>query len=241
LNAIDQRMQGELEGALAEARQQGVGALVLTGAGRGFCSGADVSQMRSAQEPGCGPAMEPLDRLRRPTGWLTLLLHSFEKPLIAAVNGVAAGAGLSLALACDIRIAAESARFSAIFVKRALMPDYGCTWLLPRAVGLSRALEMMYSARMVDARQAERIGLVSRVVPDGHLLAEAKALAGEIAQGPPIALELTRRATYRGLGLSLEESIAQEVYGNSICAATEDHREGVRAFLEKREPVFKGR
>lgn len=243
LNAITPEMQSDLERALTELRAQEVRVVVLTGRGRGFCSGADVSGMAAARgEAVSSLAGGPATRLRRPLGWPAALIYRFGRPTIAAVNGVAAGAGLSLALACDIRIAAESARFSAIFVRRGLMPDYGCTWLLPRIIGPSRAYEMMYSGRMVSSQEAEGWGLVSKVVPDDRLLEEAKTLAAELAKGPPIAHEAIKQAVQRGLETPrLEEHLAFEAYGQSIMSQTEDHLEGVRAFLEKREPQFKGR
>ncbi|MCS7207154.1 MAG: enoyl-CoA hydratase-related protein [Dehalococcoidia bacterium] len=243
LNAITPEMQTELEQALMELRAQEVRALIVTGRGRGFCSGADVSGLAGARGEGASAlAGGPAGRLRRPLGWPTGLLFRFGRPTIAAVNGVAAGAGLSLALACDIRLAAESARFSAIFVRRGLMPDYGCTWLLPRLIGPSRAYDMMYTGRMVSAQEAERWGLVSKVVPDDRLLEEAKALASELAKGPPLALEAIKAAVQRSLETPrLEEHLLVEAYGQSVLMQTEDHQEGVRAFLEKREAQFKGR
>lgn len=243
LNAITPEMQAELEHALADLRAHEVRVVIFTGRGRGFCSGADVSAMAAARgEAVSSLAGGPANRLRRPLGWPTALIYRFPRPTIAAINGVAAGAGLSLALACDIRIAAESARFSAIFVRRGLMPDYGCTWLLPRIIGPSRAYEMMYSGRMVLAPEAERWGLVSKVVPDDRLLEEAKALAAELAKGPPLAHEAIKQAVQRGLeSPRLEEHLPFEAYGQSIMSQTEDHQEGVRAFWEKREPQFKGR
>lgn len=243
LNAITPEMQAELEQALADLRSQEVRALILTGRGRGFCSGADVSGMAAARgEAVSSLAGGPAYRLRRPLGWPTGVVYRFGRPTIAAINGVAAGAGLSLALACDIRIAAESARFSAIFVRRGLMPDYGCTWLLPRIIGPSRAYEMMYTGRMVSSQEAERWGLVSKVVPNDRLLEEAKALATELAQGPPLSHEAIKQAVQKGLETPrLEDHLFFEAYGQGIMSQTEDHQEGVRAFLEKREPQFKGR
>ncbi|GBD10897.1 1,2-epoxyphenylacetyl-CoA isomerase [bacterium HR23] len=243
LNAITPEMQGELEQVLEEMRAQGVRALILTGRGRGFCSGADVSGMAAVRgEAVSSLAGGPAVRLRRPLGWPTTLLFRFPRPTIAAVNGVAAGAGLSLALACDIRLAGESARFSAIFVRRGLMPDYGCTWLLPRVIGPSRAYEMMYTGRMVSAHEAEHWGLVSKVVPDDRLLDEAKALAQELAKGPPLSHEAIKMGVQRGIETPrLEEHLLFEAYGQGILSQTEDHKEGVQAFLEKREPQFQGR
>ena len=157
------------------------------------------------------------------------------------MNGVAAGAGLSLALGCDIRIAADSARFSAIFVRRGLVADYGCTYLLPRAVGMACALEMMYTGDIIDAREALNMGLVSRVVPGGDLMSVAQDLAQRIAQEPPITIELIKKVSYRGLENTLENQMLLEGEAGGIARNTEDYQEGVRSFLEGREPVFKGR
>jgi len=244
LNAITAEMQKEMEMALADLQAQGVRALILTGRGRGFCSGADVSGLMAARGETVFSSLAggPAQRLRRPLGSLAALLYRFPRPTIAAVNGVAAGAGLSLALACDIRLAAESARFSAIFVRRGVMPDYGCTWLLPRIIGPARAYEMMYTGRMVSAAEAERWGLVNRVVPDDRLLDEAKAMAAELAKGASLAHEALKYAAQRAMeGRPLEENLLYEAYGQETLSQTEDYQEGMRSFQEKREPLFKGR
>lgn len=243
LNAITREMNVDLEHALEELKNDGVRALIFTGAGRGFCSGADVGGMAASQagQQGERPPGEALDRLRKPLGYTAVLLNSFPRPTIAAVNGVAVGAGLSFALACDIRIAAQSARFSAIFVRRALVADYGCTYFLPKVVGISKALEMMYTGDILSAQEAERIGLVSKVVPDDQLLASAKELATRLASGPSIAHEIVKRITYKGLSSTLEEQIIREAQGSSVVQLTEDRLEGVRSFMEKRDPVFKGK
>ncbi|MBI4311229.1 MAG: enoyl-CoA hydratase/isomerase family protein [Chloroflexi bacterium] len=242
LNAINRRMQDELEEALDAALEQHARALVLTGAGRGFCSGADVTNMAPARPAQDNPALSDIaQRVRKPMGWPALRLYRFPVPTIAAVNGVAAGAGLSLALACDLRIAAESARFTSVFVRRALVPDYGCTYLLPRLVGMEKALEMMYTGDILDAWEALRIGLVGRVVPDAELMAAALGLAGRLAQGPPITLELIKKTAFRGLENTLEDQMLLESQAQAIAQDTEDYREGVRSFLEKRPPRFTGR
>ncbi|MBI2170769.1 MAG: enoyl-CoA hydratase/isomerase family protein [Chloroflexi bacterium] len=242
LNAINRQMQDELEAALGQALEQGARVVVLTGAGRGFCSGADVTNMAPAQSRRGHPlAQDPVRQVRKPLGWPALRLHRFPKPTIAAVNGVAAGAGLSLAMACDLRIAGESARFSSIFVRRALAPDYGCTYLLPRLVGMEKALEMMYTGDIIDAQEALRIGLVGRVVPDSELMSTAIGLAERLAQGPPITIELIKRVAYRSLANTLEDQMLLESQAQAVAQETEDYREGVRSFLEKRPPQFKGR
>ena len=241
LNAINQETREEFVVALEEVREQQARALVVTGAGRGFCSGADVETLPGAGSSDNYSKSDVTDRFR-PTEvpWI-LRLKDFETPTIAAVNGVAAGAGFSLAMACDTRIAAESARFTASFVKRGLVPDGGCTWLLPRIAGVANAFELMYTGKIIAAEEAARMGIVSRVVPDDQVVAEATSLASEIAKGPPVALEFIKRITYTGLSATLEQACQYEVYSNGICHDTEDHREGVRAFLEKRDPVSRDR
>ncbi len=213
--------------------------LVVTGSGRGFCSGTDLA----AAAAGAGeapPEVSRSERLRsRYLGAAALL--ACPKPSIAAVNGVAAGGGLSLCLACDVRIASQEARFSAIWSRRALVPDFGCSYLLPRIVGMSKALELMYTGQMIDAQEALAIGLVGQVVAAEELLPTAMALAERIAKGPPIAIELAKRLAYRGWRQEIESQSEYEEYLQRLCIESEDAQEGVRSFLEKREPVFRGR
>lgn len=214
--------------------------LIITGAGRAFCSGADVRGLAGQTEIRSGEAGR-----RGIMGPLSLpiwKLSNLEKPVIAAVNGVAAGAGFGLAMACDIRIASENARFSSIFVRRGLPVEWGLSHFLPRAVGLAKALEIMWTGDMIDAREAERLGIVSKVVPHDNLMKETRALATKIAKGPPIAIELIKRTVYAGLqSNNLVAQLGYETYAAGVCARTEDFQEGVKAFLEKREAVFKGR
>jgi 2-(1,2-epoxy-1,2-dihydrophenyl)acetyl-CoA isomerase len=213
--------------------------LVVTGSGRGFCSGTDLVAAAAAggKAPSGGCRSERLcSRFLA-----TAAIIACAKPSIAAVNGVAAGGGLSLCLACDIRIASQEARFSAIWSRRALVPDFGCSYLLPRIVGMSKALELMYTGEMIDAQEALSIGLVRQVVAADELMPTATALAGRIAKGPPIAIELAKRLAYRGWRQELEAQVEYEEYLQRLCIESEDAEEGVRSFLEKREPVFKGR
>ncbi len=240
LNAISDAIRNELPKAIEEVRgDDEVRVLVVTGAGRGFCSGADVTVQAARL------ASEKVGESRRsllaPVGWFGVPLAELEKPTIAAVNGVAAGAGLSIALLCDIRIAAQSARFTAVWVERGLIADVGATYFLPQILGVGKALELMYTGDIIDAREAERIGLVSRVVPDGDLMKVTKELATKIAKGPPIAIELMKRAVYRDILSGLRAKLDFESYAQNICRQSEDHKEGVASFLEKREAHFKGR
>ena len=238
LNSLNLTLTEELASAIEAMRTDGVRALVLTGAGRGFCSGADL-----AAGPGEGhPGGNDLLRTKGlPLGYHSLLLQEFPRPTIAAVNGAAVGAGFSLALACDIRIAAQSAKFSAIFARRALTPDYGCTQTLPSIVGISMALELMYTGDIIDAREADRIGLVSRVVPDDELAGTAMELARKLASGPSVIQGLTKKLAYSSARRTLEEQLWMESQSNLVSGTTDDRAEGILAFRERREPRFTGR
>jgi 2-(1,2-epoxy-1,2-dihydrophenyl)acetyl-CoA isomerase len=210
---------------------------IITGAGRGFCSGADVV----TQAVGNMAGADVREQFIEPIGSFIQGIYNFEKPLIAAVNGVAVGAGLSIALAADIRIAAASARFITAWVDRGLLPDAGGSFFLPRTVGLSWAAEMTFASEPIDAATAERIGLVSRVVPDGQALATAKALAAKIAEKPPIALIHAKRNLRLGMQAPLEQQLLFESAGYKAVGQTEDFLEAVASFREKRKPSYKGR
>lgn len=217
--------------------------LIITGAGRAFCSGADLTAPVSgtdSTQPDIGrrARLEPFASF----GWLIRQIDGFAKPVIGAVNGAAVGAGLAVALACDIRIASEDARFSCIFVRRGLVADCGTTFYLPRVVGIDKALELMWTGDIIDAKEAERIGLVSRVVAADDLIKVAKEFALRLACGPSVSIELMKRLTYEGLRAnSLASQLAHEDFAQDVCRQTEDAKEGVRSFLEKREPHFQGR
>jgi enoyl-CoA hydratase/carnithine racemase len=233
-NAIDATMWDELMAVFREvAESSSDRVLVLTGSSGAFCAGADLT-------PGAGERRHQLDLMHH-YGWVGLALHEIPKPTIAKINGVAVGAGLNLALGCDLIVAGESARFSEIFVRRGLALDLGGSWLLPRLVGMHKAKELALLGEMLDAKEAERIGIVNRVVPDAELDAFVDAWAGRLAAGPPIALQLTKRMLTMGLGVSLSEALHQEAMAQSVTGASEDTREAMRAFFEKREPAFKGR
>lgn len=237
LNALNNQMRADLLAAFNYLRDDAdVRALVLTGAGRAFCAGADVKLMAEAH---LGP-VQVHDRMRMLHRWLTALA-TMEKPTIAAVNGAAAGAGANLALACDLIVAAENARFVQAFVRVGLVPDAGGTFFLPRRVGLAKAKELMFTGEAIDAREAERIGLINRVVPADHLLDEALGWAERLAQGPTRAIGMAKELLNRSYNLSLDEVLALEGYAQAVAYATEDHREGVQAFTEKRPPRFQGR
>jgi 2-(1,2-epoxy-1,2-dihydrophenyl)acetyl-CoA isomerase len=240
LNAMTGVMSDELMDALAEIEKDpGLRAVLLTGAGRGFCAGQDLTEFDDAYRKGERPDIE--DHLARTYHRLIPAMTGLPKPIVCAVNGVSAGAGVSLALASDIRIAGGSARFTQAFVKIGLIPDSGGTYLLPRAVGYAKALELSLTGDMIDAGTAREIGLVSLVVPDDELASEARELAGRLAAMPTAALGETKRLLQASLAPALEEVLEREATAQARMGQTADHLEGVTAFGEKREPKFTGR
>ena len=235
LNALSSDMAAELHATLdSVASDSSVRAVILTGAGRGFCSGADVIELLAADT-----GTEDVQPGFRITD-LSARIRSMPQPVIAAVNGVAAGAGLAIALACDVRIASQEASFSSIFVKRSLVPDAGASYLLPRLVGQSAAMEMALTGNVYDAQWALEKGLLSRVVPADRLMQESSTLAGSIADNPPLAVRATRSILYDGDDDALAAAMRRESEANALLSATHDAREAVLAFLEKRPPVYRG-
>jgi 2-(1,2-epoxy-1,2-dihydrophenyl)acetyl-CoA isomerase len=235
LNALTADMLRELRDAFQQAGQdETVRAVVLTGSGRGFCAGQDLAM-------GGDPNRDYGDIIRSTYNPLIETMTRLEKPIVCAVNGVAAGAGVSLALACDLRVAADTAWFVQAFVNIGLIPDSGGTWFLPRLVGLTRAMELALLGERVSAEDAARIGLVNRVVPADQLETETMRLAERLAQLPTRAIGLIKRAHYEGLNLSLSDALELEAQLQAEAGRTEDHKEGIRAFLEKRPPQFRGR
>lgn len=235
LNAFDRAMKDELLAALKDAERDGaVRVLIITGAGRAFNAGQDLKER---QDPG---AADLITELRTRYNPLILAMRRLEKPIIAAVNGVAAGAGCSLALACDLVIASEQARFIQAFSRVGLVPDTGSTWFLPRLMGYARAAEMTFLGEPMDAATAERLGLVNRVVPADRLMEEARSLADRLAQSAPLALALTKRALNRALGVDLASQLDYEAQLQAVAGASADHAEGVAAFVAKRPPAFTG-
>ncbi|HSJ97331.1 MAG TPA: enoyl-CoA hydratase-related protein [Myxococcota bacterium] len=216
----------------------GVGCVLLTGAGTAFCAGGDTKRM--AQD-GRLPSPEERKRQLRSEHAIPLALHRLEKPTIAALPGAAAGAGFSLALACDLRIAAESAFVTTAYARLGLSGDYGGSWFLTRLVGTAKARELYFLGERVEARECERLGIVNRVVPDAALAGEAFAWARRIAAGPPIALRFMKDNLNRALVHDLARCLDLEAERMVEGAQTEDYLEAVRAFAEKRPPAFKGR
>jgi len=238
LNALTPDLLKSLLQALRDAQRSAeVRAVVLTGAGRAFCSGADLAMLR-AQGPESPPLGEDLRNLFNP---LVLKLRSLEKPVLAAVNGTAAGAGASLALACDLRLIAEDAKIHLAFMKVGLAPDTGMSWFLTRALGPAKALEHAWTSEPLSAAQALAAGLVNRVAPAGEVLARTRELAAGLAELPARAVALTKRAVHRAASAGLEDQLEYEAHLQDVLGRTEDHREGVAAFLGKRTPKFQGR
>jgi 2-(1,2-epoxy-1,2-dihydrophenyl)acetyl-CoA isomerase len=235
LNALTVPVKIALRETLeALAGDRDVRAVVLTGAGRAFCAGQDLAER---DEPDAAPLEVEVRERYNP---IVRAIRSMGQPVIAAVNGVAAGAGASLAFACDLRIAAEEARFVLAFGRIGLVPDSGATWFLPRLVGPAKATELALVGDPVDAAEALRLGLVSRVVPGDRLMTEARALAGRLADGAPLALALTKEALWRSATIGLDEALEGEAKLQGIAGASSDHAEGLAAFREKRSPRFTG-
>ncbi|MBU2548337.1 MAG: enoyl-CoA hydratase/isomerase family protein [Proteobacteria bacterium] len=240
-NALTMKTYGEVVAALEriEADPE-IRAAVITGAGTGFCSGDDVKQvMLDPQEVERRRERAKAQVRAEPTPAAAALM-SMSKPIIAAVNGPAVGWGMDLALMCDIRMASPRAKFGEIFVLRGLIPDLGGIYWLPRIVGLSKAYELLFTGEVIDAEEALKIGLVSRVVPPEALLDEALALAQRIAANPPLAVRRIKEAVRRGLDYDLQALGEYVTSSLGVLFATEDHKEGAMAFLEKRAPKFKG-
>lgn len=239
LNALSWGSWADIETVIEAVNEDdAVKSVLITGAGRGFSAGTDLTVGEGDERP--RPYTGRTGALRTPH-LCTATVYDCRKPTIAAVNGVSVGAGLSLALACDIRIASETAQFSAIFTKRGLSADTGATWFLPRMIGMERALEMLYTGRLVDAKEAERIGLVSEVVSPDKLMERANNLAHEIARGPTLAVEINKRLARESIERNLTEHIEAEQFHQEITHRSEDAKEGGLSFIEKREPVFRGR
>ena len=243
LNAIDQPDHRDLLDLCERIQSDDdVWAVIWTGAGRGFCAGADVRQARPAPDQAPSPG---LNELLDEGSWISRqgnALYAIDKPMIAAVNGVAAGAGFSLALCCDIRVGCENSRFVTVFQERNLPPEGGMSFLLPRIVGAGRALDLSLTSRPVDAEEAYRIGLLDRLVPADQLLPTARSIAEQICRLPPSAVRLTKRAVRRALETGFREATRYETQASGLARrARDDSEEAQRAFLEKRRPIFLGR
>ncbi len=237
LNAVNEALARSVRDVLAEAAaDDAIRVVVITGAGRAFCAGLDLSEPPTLPT---GSRAQRLDPYAWVGDWVNAVT-SCEKPVIAAVNGPAAGAGFGLALACDIRMVAASARLTAGYVRRGLSPDAGVSYFLPRHVGLSRASEILLSGRDVDADEAERIGLAMRVVPDAELEASVADYAARLAAGPPLAHALTKRLLVQSFDRPLHDVLREELANIKFCFGTADVQEAMAAFAAKRPPVFTG-
>jgi 2-(1,2-epoxy-1,2-dihydrophenyl)acetyl-CoA isomerase len=241
LNAMSQAMLEDLLAALPRLGDDpNVGVVVVTGAGRGFCAGGDVKAMAEGTEMP-GTTLEERAQGLRASMEVSRWLHEMPKPTIAMVRGAAAGAGLSIALACDLRVAGDSARFATAFARVGYSGDFGGSYFLTQLVGTAKARELYYTAEIVDAQQALGLGLVNRVVPDARLEAETMALAQRIAGGPRVALRYMKRNMNAAETGTLKDLLDLEAWHHTRTGMTEDHREAAQAFVDKREPTFKGR
>jgi 2-(1,2-epoxy-1,2-dihydrophenyl)acetyl-CoA isomerase len=239
LNALSPGMTGALSEALQRyGTDHEVGAIVITGAGRGWCSGGDVKTMESrGRDQTVEDRVEGLRRAHQ----LPLLMRTLPKVIIAAINGPVAGAGLGLALACDLRVAGKSARFGTAFARIGYSGDYGGSWSLTRLVGTAKARELYFLADVIDAAEAHRLGIVNKLVDDDALRDEAMALARRLADGPRVALGYMKKNLLAAETEPFQTVLDLEAEHQSRCAFTEDHKEAVAAFVEKRKPVFQGR
>lgn len=242
LNAYSEVMVHEILTALADARDDdSVRAVILTGTGRGFCSGGDIG--RDFQYPARyrGHRLESMLEMRENMHELVKFLQRFDKPVIAAVNGAAVAGGLTLALSCDFRIAAESARFGDTSLKFALLPDEGGAYFFPRFLGIDRALKMSLFSEVYNAREALALGLATEVVPDAELMPTARAWATRLAEGPPIAIRIAKRMMYKQLSMNLDNALEDAAMATLVTNYPDDVKEGTAAFHEKRKPKFQGR
>jgi len=241
LNALNETMAAELLDAFTQVEQDSdVRVLVITGAGRAFWAGADVKDLflKGIEERKRGG--EAFDII----GWLhkaCLQLRNMPKPVIASINGHAVGVGVTLPLQCDLRIASEEATFSVPFVRLGLIPEFGSTHSLTRLVGLAKACELVFTGKSIGAKEAKEIGLVNEVVPAAELKAATYELAKAVAQGPPVAVRMAKEALYQGSVADIQTQLQYESLAFGILLPSQDHEEGIRAFLEKRQPTFKGK
>lgn len=238
LNAFTGPMIDRWAWALGEAqRDPDVNVVVVTGAGRAFCAGGDVARMGQGEPTSLDHKNMLWEHIHR----IPKALEAMDKPVIGMVNGLAVGAGMGMALMCDVRVASAAARFSTGYVRVGLVPGDGDTYFLPRLVGTARALELLWTADFIEAPEAERLGIVNRVVPAERLGEETYALARRIADGPQVSIRMIKRLVYQSMRLDLRTHLDLVSSHMAVVRETQDHKEGVRAFKEKREPKFQGR
>jgi 2-(1,2-epoxy-1,2-dihydrophenyl)acetyl-CoA isomerase len=239
LNALNNELAMAVNDALGRiAEDASVAVVVISGAGRAFCAGGDLGAMAASRQKG---TMHDLEPLLRAGMQMVLNMRTMPQPVIAAVNGAAAGAGMNVALAADIRIASEEATFGQNFGKVGLFPDFGGTYFLPQLVGPAKAAELFYTGEMIDAKTALRLGIVNHVVPAAQLEAEVKALAQRIARGPLMAIRAVKKALFASQAKELAHALNNEVEEQIRCYLSEDCTEGITAFFEKRPPKFQGK
>jgi len=241
LNAMNTTMLTELVEAFGELdADPEVRVVILTGAGHGFSSGAD---MRDSAAAAGGKEEAALTRYRRlaAIGAIPLAMREVAKPIIACINGAAAGGGMTISLHCDVRIASEKARFGAVFARVGVIPEYGSTYMLPRIVGIAKACELVFTARIIDAAEAKEIGLVDHVVPADRLKEVTQEMATTIAGLPPFAVQMSKQGLYQGLAEDIRTQMGFERMALDACYESAEHAEAVRAFIEKREPQFEKR
>jgi enoyl-CoA hydratase/carnithine racemase len=241
LNAMSTQLVEELTNALKDMEgDPGVRVVVLTATGRAFSAGADLKEGFSGtrNEPGSGA--EEIRQELHTAQAISYTLHSMEKPTIALVNGIAAGGGMDWAMSCDMRVGCEHTRFMSAYIRIGAFSGLGGTWLLPRLVGIPKAAELLFTGYFLEAEDAHRLGLLNKLVPAEKLEEEGMALAAKIASGPPIAIKLTKMLIYKGLHMEFQTALQMAAACETITLTSEDRNEGVRAFLEKRKPEFKG-
>ena len=239
LNAVNETMARELLEALkVAAKNDEVRCLIITGSGAAFSAGEDIQELRGQYQRGEKPRLG--ERLLYKYNPIIRRIRQTPKPIIAAVNGVAAGGGAGLALACDIRTASDTAKFIQAFIRVGLAPDSGTSFFLPRLVGFAKASELFLTGQELTSKDAERMGLVAKVVPSNELMPTTREIAGKLAKGPTMAIDLTKRALNKSVDSSLESVLEYESYLQEIAGTTSDHIEAVQAFFEKRKPAFQG-
>ncbi|MGM0903555.1 MAG: enoyl-CoA hydratase/isomerase family protein [Bacillota bacterium] len=240
LNAVNDKLSTEIIQAIAEASADDeVRVVVITGSGRGFCAGLDLMDY-SKRDASTESRHKKLDDL----GWVghqALGIVHCDKPVIAAINGIAAGAGLALALACDMRFMSEGAKVTAGYIRRGLSPDAGMTYFLPRLVGQAKAAELIYTGRDILPEEAERLGLVNGTFPEEEFQEQVMSFARTLAEGPPVAMTLSKRLLAASQDTDLTTILKQEYSSIKVCFGTQDVQEGIQAFAEKRKPVFRGK